>query len=146
MLTPPPSSKSKNRFDDDFLHELDEIDRENNNYMQSDKLQDADQQLTNRKDPSKRVYTLSTESSPSKPRTLSDLKRNFQMGDIMDFVHHGLETIVDDQVTKRFTTEELTVWNLLSRTNQQYEYVSFRVTVLWMLGFMLRYCILFPFR
>ena len=53
--------------------------------------------------------------------------------------------IVDDDVTKRFTNEELTVWNLLSR-NQQYEYVSFRVTVLWFLGLVLRYCILFPFR
>lgn len=38
------------------------------------------------------------------------------------------------------------MWNLLTRTNQQYEYVSFRVTVLWLLGFILRYCILFPFR
>jgi len=35
---------------------------------------------------------------------------------------------------------------LLSRTNQQYEYVSFRVTVLWLLGFILRYFFLFPFR
>lgn len=35
---------------------------------------------------------------------------------------------------------------MLSRTNQQYEYVSFRVTFLWILGFILRYCILFPFR
>lgn len=56
------------------------------------------------------------------------------------------KAIIDDEVTKRFTTEELTVWNLLSRTNQQYEYVSFRVTVLWLLGFLLRYCVLFPFR
>ena len=56
------------------------------------------------------------------------------------------KAIIDDDVTKRFTTEELTVWNLLSRTNQQYEYVSFRVTILWLVGFILRYCFLFPFR
>ena len=76
----------------------------------------------------------------------SDLRKNFQLGDIIDFVHNGLESIVDDDVTKRFTTKELTVWNLLSRTNQQYEYVSFRVTILWLIGFILRYCLLFPAR
>jgi glycerol-3-phosphate O-acyltransferase 3/4 len=81
-----------------------------------------------------------------KTRSMSDIKRNFQLSDIIDFVHKGIDTIIDDDVTKRFTTEELTVWNLLTRTNQQYEYVSFRVTVLWLLGFILRYCILFPFR
>ena len=34
----------------------------------------------------------------------------------------------------------------MTRTNQQYEYVSFRVTILWLLGFVVRYSILFPFR
>jgi glycerol-3-phosphate O-acyltransferase 3/4 len=85
-------------------------------------------------------------STPVKERRLSDMKRDFELSDVVDFVHKGLETIIDDDVTKRFTTEELTVWNLLSRTNQQYEYVSFRVTVLWLLGLILRYVILFPFR
>lgn len=85
-------------------------------------------------------------STPVKERRLSDMKRDFELSDVIDFVHKGLETIIDDDVTKRFTTEELTVWNLLSRTNQQYEYVSFRVTVLWLLGLVLRYAILFPFR
>lgn len=84
--------------------------------------------------------------SDQRARTLSDFKRDFQLGDILEFVHNGLDAIVDDDVTKRFTTEELTVWNLLSRTNQQYEYVSFRITVLWLVGFLLRYCFLFPFR
>lgn len=78
--------------------------------------------------------------------TTEHVKRDFQLYDIIDFVQKGMNAIIDDEVTKRFTTEELTVWNLLSRTNQQYEYVSFRVTVLWLLGFLLRYCVLFPFR
>jgi hypothetical protein len=88
----------------------------------------------------------STSSKPVRYRSLSDIKRDFELSDVIQFVHNGLESIIDDEVTKRFTTEELTVWNLLSRTNQQYEYVSFRVTVLWILGFVLRYLILFPFR
>ena len=75
-----------------------------------------------------------------------DGKHKFELGDIVEFVQRGMQTIIDDEVTKRFTTEELTVWNLLSRTNQQYEYVSFRVTVLWILGFFVRYCLLFPIR
>jgi hypothetical protein len=40
-----------------------------------------------------------------KQRSYSDLKRDFQLGDIMDFVHKGIDTIIDDDVTKRFTTE-----------------------------------------
>ena len=85
-------------------------------------------------------------SSSSSNNNNNEPKKPFELGDVIEFVHRGLETIIDDNVTKRFTTEELTVWNLLSRTNQQYEYVSVRVTVLWLLGFILRYCILFPSR
>jgi len=36
------------------------------------------------------VYSLA-ESSPSRPRTISDIKRDFQLGDVIDFVHQGLE-------------------------------------------------------
>lgn len=81
------------------------------------------------------------------PASLGDeLKRDFELGDVSDFVRQGLQAIIDDQVTKRFTTEELAVWNLLSRNDQQYEYISFRVTVLWLCGLLLRYTVLFPFR
>ncbi len=94
-------------------------------------------------------------------------KKSFHLGDIIGFVNKGVDSIIDDNVTKRFTTEgkhltrlplpanclylhffglELTVWNLLTRTNQQYEWISFRITILWLLGFILRYCILFPVR
>lgn len=149
MLTPPSSKTTgSSRYDgDDLIKELDEVDRENNNYMKQ--LTDVDQPLesnTFKDESSKRLYTLSDSNSPARPRTISDIKRDFQLGDIMDFVHQGMETIIDDQVTKRFTTEELTVWNLLSRTNQQYEYVSFRVSLLWIIGITVRYCILAPFR
>jgi len=120
MLNPPSRFNSKREFDDELVKELNEMGQKNGANLK--------------------------EESPNRPRTISDIKRDFQLGDIIEFVHKGMETIIDDDVTKRFTTEELTVWNLLSRTNQQYEYVSFRVTLLWTLGFILRYCILFPFR
>ena len=66
---------------------------------------------------------------------------------IIDYTRQGLEAIVDDDVTKRFTSaEEMVVWNLLTRTQQQHEYFSVRVTLLWFAGFCVRYLILFPFR
>lgn len=138
MLNPSLNTKSTSRSfeNDELLKELNEVDLKNNNYKR-DKSQSTN---------GDEIYSLSEENGPNRPRTLSDLKRDFQLGDIIDFVHQGMNTIIDDEVTKRFTTEELTVWNLLSRTNQQYEYVSFRVTFLWTMGFILRYCILFPFR
>lgn len=123
-----PATKSENGESDGL--------EENNNYLNTNKLHsliEEQQQKCN--------TTLK-----QRGRTLSELRKNFQLGDVIDFVHNGLESIVDDEVTKRFSTDELTVWNLLSRTNQQYEYVSFRVTCLWLFGFMLRYCLLFPAR
>ncbi len=132
MLNPP----SKLSTDMNFKNSLNELNEQNNNYLgektSNHKLENADHNLF--------------ATHKQRGRTLSDLRRNFQLGDIIDFVHNGLESIIDDDVTKRFTTEELTVWNLLSRTNQQYEYVSFRVTILWLIGFIVRYCLLFPAR
>jgi glycerol-3-phosphate O-acyltransferase 3/4 len=40
----------------------------------------------------------------------------------------------------------MAVWNLLTRTQQQHELFSLRVTLLWFIGFLVRYFILFPFR
>ena len=58
----------------------------------------------------------------------------------MDYTRQGLEAIVDDEVTKRFTSaEEMAVWNLLTRTQQQHELFSVRVTLLWFLGFIVRH-------
>ena len=57
---------------------LNDIDKQNNNYLASS--------------PSKSdSKTDSVNSSLARPRTLSDFKKNFQLGDIMEFVHNGLE-------------------------------------------------------
>uniref|UniRef100_H0WNA8 Glycerol-3-phosphate acyltransferase 4 n=1 Tax=Otolemur garnettii TaxID=30611 RepID=H0WNA8_OTOGA len=62
------------------------------------------------------------------------------------FCRKGMETIMDDEVTKRFSAEELESWNLLSRTNYNFQYISLRLTVLWGLGVLVRYCFLLPLR
>ncbi|KAH9416838.1 transferase, partial [Dermatophagoides pteronyssinus] len=54
--------------------------------------------------------------------------------------------IVDDEVTKRFDTEELPSWNLLTRTNKKYTHLSLRLTILWGFGCCIRYFILWPTR
>lgn len=72
--------------------------------------------------------------------------RDFELGDCLDYIRTGMEAIVDDEVTKRFSAEELTSWNFLTRTNCQYEFISVRLTIFWVVGFILRYCFLLPFR
>ncbi|XP_067340743.1 glycerol-3-phosphate acyltransferase 3 isoform X2 [Channa argus] len=70
----------------------------------------------------------------------------FALGDAFYFCKKGLESIVDDQVTQRFSSEELVSWNLLTRTNQNFRYISLRLTIIWGIGVFVRYCILLPLR
>ncbi|XP_053196638.1 glycerol-3-phosphate acyltransferase 3-like [Scomber japonicus] len=70
----------------------------------------------------------------------------FCLSDAFYFYKKGVESIVDDQVTQRFSSEELASWNLLTRTNQNFRYISLRLTVIWVLGVLVRYCVLFPLR
>ncbi|XP_068561464.1 glycerol-3-phosphate acyltransferase 3 [Cebidichthys violaceus] len=70
----------------------------------------------------------------------------FSLSDAFYFYQKGLESIVDDQVTQRFSSEELASWNLLTRTNQNFRYISLRLTVIWGVGVFVRYCVLFPLR
>ena len=57
-----------------------------------------------------------------------------------------MEAIIEDDVTSRFQAEELKNWNLLTRTNRGYEFISWRLTVLWVIGFLIRYLFLMPLR
>ncbi|XP_074545972.1 glycerol-3-phosphate acyltransferase 3 [Halichoeres trimaculatus] len=70
----------------------------------------------------------------------------FALSDVFYFYKKGLESIVDDQVTQRFSSEELASWNLLTRTNQNFRYISLRLTTIWGLGVFVRYGVLFPLR
>ncbi|XP_051794578.1 glycerol-3-phosphate acyltransferase 3 [Acanthochromis polyacanthus] len=72
------------------------------------------------------------------------LGQQFSLSDVLFFCKKGLESIVDDQVTQRFSSEELASWNLLTRTNQNFRYISLRLTVIWGVGVFVRYGVLFP--
>ncbi|XP_059477664.1 glycerol-3-phosphate acyltransferase 3 isoform X2 [Neocloeon triangulifer] len=74
------------------------------------------------------------------------LKREFDLSDSLTFIKAGVESIIEDEVTQCFEAEELRSWNLLTRTNRHYEFISWRLTVIWMLGFVVRYLFLFPLR
>lgn len=75
-----------------------------------------------------------------------DSAPEFEMSDIFYFARRGVESIMDDEVTKRFTAEELESWNLLTRSNNNFHYISLRLTVLWGLGVLIRYGFLLPLR
>lgn len=60
----------------------------------------------------------------------------------INFIPMGIEAIVDDQVTKRFAAEELPTWNLLTRTNKFHHTRSFRLAIVWVIGFVFRYTLL----
>ncbi|XP_032233236.1 glycerol-3-phosphate acyltransferase 3 [Nematostella vectensis] len=79
-------------------------------------------------------------------RSFGTFQREFEMADIMDFCKSGVEAIIDDDVTKRFSAEELECWNLLTRTNKNYHYVSKRLSFVWVLGGLFRYFVLLPVR
>ncbi|XP_073963952.1 glycerol-3-phosphate acyltransferase 4 isoform X1 [Choristoneura fumiferana] len=70
----------------------------------------------------------------------------FHLYHCMDLVKAGMESIIEDQVTSVFEAEELRSWNLLTRTNMQYEFLSWRLTIIWMMGFVVRYFFLLPLR
>ncbi|RVE66199.1 hypothetical protein OJAV_G00124560 [Oryzias javanicus] len=70
----------------------------------------------------------------------------FSLSDAIYFCQKGLESIVEDQVTQRFSSEELASWNLLTRTNQNFQYISLRLTIFWVLGVLVRYGALLPLR
>ncbi|XP_075277259.1 glycerol-3-phosphate acyltransferase 3 isoform X1 [Opisthocomus hoazin] len=70
----------------------------------------------------------------------------FNLADVMYFSKKGCEAVAEDEVTRRFSSEELVSWNLLSRTNANLHHVSWQLTVVWVTGILIRYCLLMPFR
>ncbi|XP_072027029.1 glycerol-3-phosphate acyltransferase 3-like, partial [Amphiura filiformis] len=70
----------------------------------------------------------------------------FHLSDAFYFTKKGVEAIVDDEVTKRFSAEELVSWNLLTRTSMRYQYLGLRLTLLWGVAFLFRYFFLLPLR
>ncbi|KAL4693711.1 hypothetical protein H8959_012976, partial [Pygathrix nigripes] len=75
-----------------------------------------------------------------------DKTPQFQLSDIFYFCRKGMETIMDDEVTKRSSAEELESWNLLSRNHYNFRYITLQLMVLWGLGGLILYCSLLPLR
>uniref|UniRef100_A0A0N5AXZ4 PlsC domain-containing protein n=1 Tax=Syphacia muris TaxID=451379 RepID=A0A0N5AXZ4_9BILA len=65
---------------------------------------------------------------------------------IFGFDKGGVESIIDDQVTSRFKAEQLSSWNLLTRTSARFHHINRTLTFLWLTGFLIRYLILLPLR
>ncbi|XP_076193182.1 glycerol-3-phosphate acyltransferase 3-like isoform X2 [Aptenodytes patagonicus] len=70
----------------------------------------------------------------------------FNLAHVMYFSKKGCEAVAEDEVTRRFSSEELASWNLLSRTNANLHHVSWQLTAVWVIGILIRYCLLMPFR
>ncbi|XP_037037702.1 glycerol-3-phosphate acyltransferase 3 isoform X3 [Bradysia coprophila] len=70
----------------------------------------------------------------------------FDLSNCLDYVKAGVEAIIEDEVTSRFEAEELKNWNLLTRTNRYYEFISWRLSFIWFCGFFIRYFVLMPTR
>uniref|UniRef100_A0A663LZ16 Phospholipid/glycerol acyltransferase domain-containing protein n=1 Tax=Athene cunicularia TaxID=194338 RepID=A0A663LZ16_ATHCN len=70
----------------------------------------------------------------------------FNLADVMYFSKKGCEAVAEDEVTRRFSSEELVSWNLLSRTNASLHHVSWQMSLVWVTGILIRYCLLMPFR
>lgn len=74
-------------------------------------------------------------------------RRNFKLDDGLYFLRAGLEAIIEDDVTKRFAASELDSWNMLTRTSAaHYHFISVRLSLLWWLGWLVRWTVLLPFR
>jgi len=91
--------------------------------------------------------------TPATPRTpipknmsFGTLQNHFRLGDVCDFARSGIESIIEDDVTKRFDAAVLPSWNLLTRTNLNYQFLSIRLTIIWVIGFFVRYFIFLPVR
>ncbi|KAK7010408.1 glycerol-3-phosphate acyltransferase 3-like isoform X1 [Biomphalaria glabrata] len=122
--------------------EQDNDTEEENEIKQDNTLSDAKQDNEDQADKSS--------SSPS-VKGLEQLdfgmsKKEFELSDVMTFAKFGMEAIIDDTVTKRFSAEELPSWNLLTRTQKDHQFMSIRLTALWCVGCFVRYAILLPFR
>ncbi|KAK6766698.1 hypothetical protein RB195_026153 [Necator americanus] len=66
--------------------------------------------------------------------------------DSIDFITAGIEAIIEDQVTSRFRAEQIPSWNLLTRTRYSFQYINWKLTLLWVGGFLFRYLLLVPIR
>eukprot|EP00484_Ammonia_sp_Unknown_P021862 CAMPEP_0197029542 /NCGR_PEP_ID=MMETSP1384-20130603/8973_1 /TAXON_ID=29189 /ORGANISM="Ammonia sp." /LENGTH=482 /DNA_ID=CAMNT_0042458737 /DNA_START=24 /DNA_END=1472 /DNA_ORIENTATION=- len=68
-------------------------------------------------------------------QSMSDPEKPFNLGDILENINSGMQVIVDDDFSLCFKRAERRPWNF-----------NAYLFVLWLLGVIIRYCILFPLR
>lgn len=73
-------------------------------------------------------------------------QREFELSDVLDYVRSGVASIIEDEVTQRFEAEELKSWNLLIRTNDRFQFLTWQISVFYWVGCFFRYCLLLPGR
>eukprot|EP00117_Sycon_ciliatum_P032334 scpid84521/ scgid25094/ Glycerol-3-phosphate acyltransferase 4; 1-acylglycerol-3-phosphate O-acyltransferase 6; Acyl-CoA:glycerol-3-phosphate acyltransferase 4; Lysophosphatidic acid acyltransferase zeta len=78
-------------------------------------------------------------------RSFNSFRRQFHLVDVCEFASNAVESIIDDEVTKGFSAEQVANWNLLWRT-KGYHFISWRLTCVYLLGVVVRYFILLPMR
>ena len=78
--------------------------------------------------------------------SLGTFQRDFELSDVFDYLKTGIACIIEDEVTQRFVAEELKSWNLMSRTNRQFEFINWKLTLFWIGGCFIRYFVFFPAR
>lgn len=73
-------------------------------------------------------------------------REEFALDTVFPYLRSGMEAVIEDEVTKCFNAQELPSWNMLTRTNTGYEFISIKLTIIWILGFFFRYVLLLPTR
>lgn len=74
---------------------------------------------------------------------------NIRVEQCCDFITAGLGLVLEDDVTQRFVAPPSPAgeWNLLTRNlRQRNRYLSWRLRTVWLLGWVVRYGLLLPFR
>lgn len=136
------------------------IERAESDLGYEDDDEDSKQQQEQQNSTAAAALAAAATNRPEKTRRLSpdappvfllgdncESQHEFQLDDACTLVHKGITAIIDDQVTKRFNTEELRSWNLLTRTNvRNYQFMSVFLGFSWFMGFILRYFIMLPIR
>lgn len=92
---------------------------------------------------------LSVQENMQELRSSAHSRRSepqFDLADVIYFSQKGVESIVDDEVTKCFSAQEVESWNLLTRSICRFPHRGLRLTLLWGLGVLIRYGILLPLR
>ncbi|XP_041336192.1 glycerol-3-phosphate acyltransferase 3-like isoform X4 [Pyrgilauda ruficollis] len=89
---------------------------------------------------------IQRDETPMEKEVVGWCRGCFGLADVMYFSKKGCEAVAEDEVTHRFSSEELLSWNLLSRTNANLHHVSWKLAAVWVTGILIRYCLLLPFR